>query len=48
LEDLYIAVRDASRAGKSLEELKQTLRDEFLPLNIEGMYRRINMNRLGN
>jgi glyoxylase-like metal-dependent hydrolase (beta-lactamase superfamily II) len=58
MEDLYTAVRDASRAGKSVDEMKQTIRldkykawtryDEFLPLNIEGMYRRVNMNRLGN
>jgi glyoxylase-like metal-dependent hydrolase (beta-lactamase superfamily II) len=58
MEELYTAVRDASRAGKSVDEMKKTLRfdtykdwaryEEFLPLNIEGMYRRVNMNRLGN
>jgi glyoxylase-like metal-dependent hydrolase (beta-lactamase superfamily II) len=58
MEDLHAAVLEASRAGKSVDEMKQTIKldkykdwfryEEFLPLNIEGMYRRVNMNRLGN
>ena len=58
MEELYTAVRDASRAGKSVDKMKQTIRldkyktwaryDEFLPLNIEGMYHQINMHRRGN
>jgi glyoxylase-like metal-dependent hydrolase (beta-lactamase superfamily II) len=58
IEDLHAAVLEASRAGKSVDEMKQTIKldkykdwfryEEFLPLNIEGMYRRVNMHRLGN
>jgi glyoxylase-like metal-dependent hydrolase (beta-lactamase superfamily II) len=58
MEDLHAAVLEASRAGKSVDEMKQTIKldkykdwfryEEFLPLNIEGMYRYINMHRLGN
>ena len=58
MEDLYTAVLDASRTGKSVDEMKQSIKldkykdwfryEEFLPLNIEGMYRYINMYRLGN
>ena len=58
MEDLYTAVLDASRAGKSVDEMKQSIKldkykdwfryEEFLPLNIEGMYRYINMYRVGN
>ena len=58
MEDLYAAVLDASRAGKSVDEMKQSIKldkykdwfryEEFLPLNIEGMYRYINMYRVGN
>jgi glyoxylase-like metal-dependent hydrolase (beta-lactamase superfamily II) len=58
MEDLHAAVLEASRAGKSVDEMKQTIKldkykdwfryEEFLPLNIEGIYRDINMHRLGN
>ena len=58
MEDLHAAVLEASRAGKSVDEMKQTIKldkykdwfryEEFLPLNIEGMYRRVNMHRVGN
>jgi glyoxylase-like metal-dependent hydrolase (beta-lactamase superfamily II) len=58
LEELHAAVLQASREGKSLEEMQRTIRldkykdwfryDEFLPLNIEGMYHQINMHRRGN
>ena len=58
MEDLHAAVLHASREGKSLEEMQRTIRldtykdwfryDEFLPLNIEGMYHQINMHRRGN
>jgi len=58
MEDLYNAVLEASRAGKSVDEMKQTIKmdkykdwfryEEFLPLNIEGMYRHVNIHRRGN
>jgi glyoxylase-like metal-dependent hydrolase (beta-lactamase superfamily II) len=58
MEDLHAAVLEASRAGKSVDEMKQTIKldkykdwfryEEFLPLNIEGMYRHVNMHRRGN
>lgn len=58
MEDLRDAVLEASRAGKSVDEMKQTIKlekykdwaqyAEFLPLNIEGMYRLVNMHRRGN
>lgn len=58
MEDLRAAVLEASRAGKSVDEMKQTIKldkykdwfryEEFLPLNIEGMYRHVNMHRRGN
>ena len=58
MEDLHAAVLEATRAGKSVDEMKQTIKldkykdwfrnEEFLPLNIEGMYRRVNMHRVGN
>jgi len=58
LEDLHHAVLEQARAGKSLEEMQQSIRlekykewfryEEFLPLNIEGMYSRINLHRRGN
>jgi glyoxylase-like metal-dependent hydrolase (beta-lactamase superfamily II) len=58
LEDLYTAVRDACRAGASLEEMKKSIRldkykdwaryEEFLPLNIDGMYQQVQMHRRGN
>jgi glyoxylase-like metal-dependent hydrolase (beta-lactamase superfamily II) len=58
MEDLYDAVLQATREGKSVDEMKQTIRldkykdwfryDEYLPLNIEGMYNHISMHRRGN
>ena len=58
LEELHAAVLEQARAGKSLEEMQQSIRlekykdwfryEEFLPLNIEGMYSRINLHRRGN
>ncbi|MGQ4809862.1 2,4-dinitroanisole O-demethylase subunit alpha [Candidatus Entotheonellaceae bacterium PAL068K] len=58
MEELYAAVLAAARAGKSLQEMQQTIRldtykdwfryEEFLPLNIEGMYNRIRLHRRGN
>jgi glyoxylase-like metal-dependent hydrolase (beta-lactamase superfamily II) len=58
MEDLYTAVLEAARAGKSVDEMKQSIKlekykdwfryEEFLPLNIEGMYRYVNIYRRGN
>jgi glyoxylase-like metal-dependent hydrolase (beta-lactamase superfamily II) len=58
LEDLYAAVLAAARAGQSLEEAQSTIKleqyrdlgryEEWLPLNVEGVYRRIEMQRRGN
>ena len=58
LEELHAAVLEQARAGKSLEEMQQSIRlekykdwfryEEFLPLNIEGMYSRISLHRRGN
>jgi glyoxylase-like metal-dependent hydrolase (beta-lactamase superfamily II) len=58
MEELHAAVLQASREGKSLEDMQWTIRldkykdwfryDEFLPLNIEGMYNHINLHRRGN
>ncbi len=52
LEALYAAVRDGMLQGKSLDQLKQDIRldkykdlamyEEWLPLNIEGVYRTLN------
>ena len=57
-EKLYDAVLSGARSGKTLEELKGSIRmDEYkgwdqyeawLPLNIEGMYRRVELQRRGN
>ena len=54
-QDLYTAVLKAARAGKSLEEMKATIKlakykdwgryEPFFPLNIEGMYNQIKMHR---
>ena len=51
IEDLYGAVVDGIHFGKSLDELKQSIKldtyndfkqyDEWLPLNIEGVYKRL-------
>lgn len=58
MEELYNAVLEADRAGKSLQEMQKNIRldtykdwfryEEFLPLNIEGMYNRIRLHRRGN
>jgi glyoxylase-like metal-dependent hydrolase (beta-lactamase superfamily II) len=58
MEDLYAAVLEQARAGKSLEEMQQTIRldkykewlryEKFLPLNIEGLHSRIILNRRNN
>lgn len=58
MEDLHAAVLDQARAGKSLEEMKQSIKlekykdwfryEQFLHLNIEGMYNRIILQRRGN
>lgn len=55
MEDLHAAVLVGVRAGKSLDELKRTVRlDKYkgwgqykawLPLNVEGMYRQISLHR---
>jgi glyoxylase-like metal-dependent hydrolase (beta-lactamase superfamily II) len=58
LEELHAAVLAAARAGTSLEDMQKTIRldkykdwfryEEFLPLNIEGMYTQIQLHRRGN
>lgn len=58
MEDLYAAVLEQASAGKSLEEMQQTIRldkykewfqyEKFLPLNIEGMHSRIILHRRDN
>ena len=58
VEDLYNAVLAGVRAGKTVDELKQTIKldkykdwsqyKDWLPLNIEGAYRRISLQRRGN
>lgn len=58
LEDLYAEVLKEARAGKSLPEMQQSIRlekykdwgryKEWLPLNIEGMYRNVQLHRRGN
>lgn len=58
LEELHGAVLEAARAGKSLAEMKAeiTLDDyrdwgmyeEWRPMNIEGMYRQVQLHRRGN
>ena len=57
-EDLHAAVLAAARAGQSLEEMKQSITldaykdwakyDAWRELNIEGMYRRVGLQRRGN
>lgn len=57
LEDLYDAVLEQARAGKSLEETIEAVKlneyqdwgqyEAWLPLNIEGMYTRIQAQRVG-
>lgn len=58
MEQLYAAVLQASREGKSLQEMQESVRlDDYkdwhnyeahLPLNIEGMYNQIRLHRRGN
>jgi len=58
LSDLYTAVLKEARAGRSLKEMQETIKlekykdwgryKEWLPLNIEGMYRNIQLHRRGN
>jgi glyoxylase-like metal-dependent hydrolase (beta-lactamase superfamily II) len=58
LEELYAAVLKEARAGKTLQEMQQSIKLEkykdwgqykqWLPLNIEGMYRNIQLHRRGN
>jgi glyoxylase-like metal-dependent hydrolase (beta-lactamase superfamily II) len=58
LEDLRREVVRLAREGKSLDEIKQLVRlpkyetwaryDEWFPLNVEGMYRQVQMHRRGN
>ena len=58
LEELYTAVLEQARAGASLEEAQQNITLEkyqdweqyeaWLPLNIEGVYQRIMLQRRGN
>ncbi len=58
LQDLYDAVLAGARAGQSLEEMKAGIKlekykdwgryAEWLPLNIEGVYQRISLQRRGN
>ncbi len=57
-EALHAEVLAAARAGKSLEEMQASIRlddykdwgqyDAWLPLNIEGLYKRISLQRRGN
>lgn len=57
LEDLYTAVIGAAREGLSLEQMKKTIKLEkykgwgqyknWLPLNIEGVYNRVKLQRRG-
>lgn len=58
MEALYSAVLQAARDGKTLQQMQQNIRldkykewfeyEEFLPLNIEGMYNQIVLHRRGN
>jgi len=58
LRDLYDAVLAAARAGQSLDEMKASIKLEkykdwgqyeaWREMNIEGMYRRVNLQRRGN
>ncbi len=58
LQALYDAVLDASRKGRSLEEMKKSITldafshlgmyDKWRELNIEGMYRQVSLHRRGN
>ena len=58
LEDLYDAVLQAARAGQSLEAMQASITldkyrdwaqyEEWLPMNIEGMYNQVSLHRRGN
>ncbi len=58
LQDLYDAVLAAARAGQSLEQMRAGIKlekyqglgryDDWLALNIEGVYQRISLQRRGN
>ncbi len=58
LQALYDAVLAAARAGQSLEQMKASIKlekyqdwgryAEWLPLNIEGVYQRVSLQRRGN
>ncbi len=58
MSDLYAAVLQATRAGQTLDQMKASIKLEkykgwaqyeaWLPLNIEGMYNRIALQRRGN
>ena len=58
LEALYDAVLSATREGQSLEDMQATIKLEafshldqygdWLPLNVEGMYRQVSLHRRGN
>lgn len=58
MEDLYATVLAQARAGKTLDEMKQNIKlekykdwghyDEWLALNIEGVYQRVSLQRRGN
>ena len=58
LDNLYEKVLKAARGGKSLQQMQQSIRlekykdwgqyESWLPLNIEGMYRNIQLHRRGN
>ena len=58
MEDLYDAVLSAAREGQTLEEMKESIKlvryehfgqfADWLPLNIEGIYQRIQLQRRGN
>lgn len=58
LEQLYTKVVEAARAGQSVEDMKRNITMEkfkswgqyeaWRPLNIEGMYRRVSLQRRGN
>ena len=58
IEDLYTSVVDAARLGKSLDEMKGSIKLEkhkdwgqyeaWLPMNVEGVYQRLRLQRQGN
>ena len=58
MTELYDAVLAGARAGKTVDELKQTVTMDkykewgqymqYRPLNVEGMYKYVQTNRRGN